>query len=105
MHYFARTNSSLAVVQLARQCEQKPSEPKRHIMEPKAGQIVDWIEKLVEEKIRLESIKSKREELLRRNVSEDLIRSGLDEARRKIAEARLELTRLDHQLEQKGTSG
>jgi len=74
-------------------------------MEPKAGQIVDWIEKLIEEKIRLETIKSKREELLKRNVGEELIRSSLDEARRKITEARLELMRLVHQLEQRGTSG
>lgn len=74
-------------------------------MEPKGGQIVDWIEKLVEEKIRLESIKARREELLRKNVNEDLIRSSLDEARRKITEARMELMRLIHQFEQRGVGG
>jgi hypothetical protein len=95
----------LALIQVIHHCEQKPSKRKRHIMEPKAGQIVDWIEKLIEEKIRLETIKSKREELLKRNVGEELIRSSLDEARRKITEARLELMRLVHQLEQRGTSG
>lgn len=70
-------------------------------METKANQIVDSIEKLVDEKMRLESVKSKRDELLKRNVSEDLIRSSLGESKKRIAQARLELMSLVRELEQK----
>ncbi len=70
-------------------------------MPAQVSQIVDWIERLVEEKIRLEAIHSKRDELAKRNISADLIKSGLDESRRKIALAKTELIKLLQQLEQK----
>ena len=63
-------------------------------------QIVEWIEKLIDEKIRLEAINSKRNELLKRNVGQDLIDSSVEEARRKIAKAKTELVNLLRQPEQ-----
>ena len=64
-------------------------------------QIVEWIERLIDEKIRLEAINSKRDELLKRNVGKDLIHSSIEESRRKIAQAKTELTNLFRSLEQK----
>lgn len=60
-------------------------------MENHIPQIIESIERLIEEKIRLESIQSKREELLKRNIGLDLIHSGIEESRRKIARAKAEL--------------
>jgi len=50
-----------------------------------------------------ESLKreAKRDELLKRNVGKDLIHSSIEESRRKIAQARTELTNLFRSLEQK----
>ena len=69
---------------------------------PAAGpQIVGCIERLIEEKIRLENINARREELLKRNVSRDLIESGVEDSKRKIAQAKAELTGLLERLENK----
>jgi len=50
-----------------------------------------------------ESLKhgAKRDELLERNVGKDLIHSSIEESRRKIAQAKTELTNLFRSLEQK----
>jgi len=63
-------------------------------------QIVEWIERLIDEKIRLEAINSKRDELLKRHAGKDLINSSVEEARRKIAQAKTELISLLRQPEQ-----
>jgi hypothetical protein len=60
-------------------------------MENHIPQIIESIERLIDEKMRLESIQSKREELLKRNIGLDLIQSGIEESKRKIARARAEL--------------
>jgi len=63
-------------------------------MQTESVQIIEWMEKLIDEKIRLESINTKRDELLKRNVSKELINSGIEESKRKIAQAKAELVRL-----------
>ena len=70
-------------------------------MQTESVQIIEWMEKLIDEKIRLESINTKRDELLKRNVSKDLINSGIEESKRKINQAKTELARLLQQLEPK----
>ena len=59
------------------------------------------IERLIEEKIRLENINAKRDELLKRNVSRVLIESGVEDSKRKIAQTKAELTSLLERLESK----
>ena len=63
-------------------------------MPAKSNQVIDCIERLIDEKIRLESINSKRDELLKRNISKELVQSGIEESRRKIAQAKQELGKL-----------
>ena len=70
-------------------------------MSTKASHIIEWLEKLIDEKIRLESINTKRDELLKRNVSKDLIHSGIEESKKKITQAKAELANLLQQWEQK----
>ncbi|HYT60746.1 MAG TPA: hypothetical protein VEL06_11285 [Haliangiales bacterium] len=70
-------------------------------MPAQASQVVDCIERLLDEKIRLEAINAKRDELLKRNVSKDLINSGIEDSRRKIAKVKAELTSLIQQMDQK----
>jgi len=70
-------------------------------MQTKASQVIDWIERLIDEKIRLESINSKRDELLKRNVSKELIQSGIEESKRKIGQVKQELGRLLAERESK----
>ena len=70
-------------------------------MPAEVSRIVEWIDKLIDEKIRLESIQSKREELLKRNIDRDLIHSSIEESRKKIAQAKSELASLLEELGQK----
>jgi len=70
-------------------------------MQTKASQVIDWIERLIDEKIRLESINSKRDELLKRNVSKELIQSGIEESKRRIGQVKQELGRLLAERESK----
>jgi hypothetical protein len=63
-------------------------------MPAQVSPIVEWIEKLIDEKIRLEAIHAKRDELIKRNVSKDLIHSSVEDSQRKIAHAKAELTKL-----------
>jgi len=70
-------------------------------MQTKASQVIDWIERLIDEKIRLESIISKRDELLKRNVSKELIQPGIEESKRKIGQVKQELGRLLAERESK----
>jgi hypothetical protein len=65
------------------------------------SQVVEWMERLIDEKIRLEAINSRRDELLKRNVGKELINAGIEESRKKIAQAKTELMSLLQQLEQK----
>ena len=66
-----------------------------------ASQIVEWLDRLIEERIRMEAVHSKREELLKRNIGKDLIQSSIEESQKKIARAKTELTSLFEKLEQK----
>ena len=66
-----------------------------------ASQIVEWLDRLIEERIRMEAVHSKREELLKRNIGKDLIQSSIEESQKKIARAKTELTSLFERLEQK----
>jgi len=70
-------------------------------MQTESVQIIEWMEKLIDEKIRLESINTKRDELLKRNVSKDLINSGIEESKRKINQAKTELAKLLQKLDPK----
>ena len=70
-------------------------------MQTKSSQVIDWIEKLIDEKIRLESINSKRDDLLKRNVGKELIQTSIDESKKKIAQARQELGKLLAEWESK----
>jgi hypothetical protein len=70
-------------------------------MQTKASQVIDWIERLIDEKTRLESINSKRDELLKRNVSKELIQAGIEESKRKIGQVKQELGRLLAERESK----
>jgi len=64
------------------------------------SQIAECIERLIDEKIRLEAINSKRDELLKRNIAKDLIHSSMEDSRRKIALAKSELAGLLQQLQE-----
>ena len=70
-------------------------------MPNQTSQMVDWIERLIEEKLRLESIQSKREELLKRNIGQDLIHSSIEESKKRIALAKAELAARLQELTQK----
>jgi hypothetical protein len=74
---------------------------KRPAMPFQVSQVVEWMERLIDEKIRLEAINSRRDELLKRNVGKELINAGIEESRKKIAQAKTELMSLLQQLEQK----
>ena len=69
-------------------------------MPAQLSQIAECIERLIDEKIRLEAINSKRDELLKRNIGKDLIHSSMEDSRRKIALAKSELTGLLQQLQE-----
>jgi len=68
-------------------------------MPDQLSRIADCIERLIDEKIRLEAINSKRDELLKRNIGRDLIHSSMEDSRRKIALAKTELTGMLEQLQ------
>ena len=68
-------------------------------MPAQLSQIAECIERLIDEKIRLEAINSKRDELLKRNIAKDLIHSSMEDSRRKIALAKSELAGLLQQLQ------
>ena len=69
-------------------------------MPAQLSQIADCIEKLIDEKIRLEAINSKRDELLKRNIGKDLIHSSMEDSRRKIALAKSDLAGLLQQMQE-----
>jgi len=68
-------------------------------MPDQLSRIADCIERLIDEKIRLEAINSKRDELLKRNIGKDLIHSSMEDSRRKIALAKSELAGMLEQLQ------